>query len=143
MNRTPKQWLALGDKLGLELAMELAMVLTDGPWEHCCKDVANGVCNKCSKPYSQTGECPVPDPITIDWNAAMEWRDKIKDTPCSREEVILFMNDIARESVKDKIKTMQQLYSWWIWNATPKDWLVLIACCTEQIAAVAKGGADA
>ncbi len=62
----------------------------------------------------------------ISWNTAMEWRDKIKDASASRQEIILFMQDIANHAIENSIKSIQSLYSWWQWNAQPKDWLILI-----------------
>ncbi len=74
MTRTVKEWLALGDKLGVELAR----VLTPGPWRHEWYGSTDGVlCRKC---YDFRDEettpdlCPVPDSIDInDWNTAIEW----------------------------------------------------------------------
>ncbi len=73
---TTKELLALSDD---ELALELAKVLV--PWKH--KDsrydpvLQHGFyCTKCHKDLSngviQT-HCPVPDPIKLDWNTAIEW----------------------------------------------------------------------
>lgn len=76
----PEQWLQLGDELGVELAK----VLTPGPWRHrdratmdphfvceCCKCGRKG---KTSGQLLFKADCPVPDPIKLDWNTAMEWR---------------------------------------------------------------------
>ena len=87
--RTAKEWLALGD----ELAVKLAEVFMPGPWKHKRKTIKHGQglmntyeCFKCGfafSPGSDGGsweegpDCPVPDPIVIDWNTAMEWRDKM------------------------------------------------------------------
>ncbi len=71
---TIKEWLALGDELGVELGR----VLTPGPWEHswvsnpnqsqCSR--CNGECDLIATPQF----CPVPDPIDVnDWNTAIEW----------------------------------------------------------------------
>ncbi len=83
--RTPEQWLALGDNL----AAELAKVLTPGPWEHKSNELGDTIrCNKCFAECDEDSSdcayhfhpCLVPDPIVIDWNTAMEWRDKaVKD----------------------------------------------------------------
>ncbi len=101
--KTAAEWLALGD----ELPRKLAEVLTPGGRTH--------------------GHVLSPDLIVLDWNTAMEWRDKIKDAPASRQEIVLFMQDIANYTIENSIKSIQSLYSWWQWNAQPKDWLILIA----------------
>ena len=73
--RTAKEWLAVPED---ELGVELAKVLTPGPWKHKWVSGEQGkqVCKKCHTRYSLQAvkdSCPVPDPIKVDWNVAMEW----------------------------------------------------------------------
>ncbi len=74
--RTPEQWLGLGDEFGVELAK----VLTPGPYSHAIGHYGEWICVKCRTTFPSDENiprtCPVPDPITIDWNMAMKWRDK-------------------------------------------------------------------
>ncbi len=76
--RTPEEWLALDDD---ELGLELAKVFTPGPWKHRWHRKPRGFrkCTKCEMRHRDWKDelCPVLDPITIDWNTAMEWRDKV------------------------------------------------------------------
>lgn len=79
--RTEQEWLKLYAENKAEFKVEIAKVVTPGPWKH---DVADGCedfyCHKCGKrhkhygPLAYDGEsCPIPDPIDSgDWNVAME-----------------------------------------------------------------------
>ena len=114
--RTAKEWLAFGD----ELAVKLAEVFMPGPWKHNGANVVNGVCDKCGKSYLRAASCPVPDPIVIDWNTAMEWKD--------RSNMVLFietMDKVARAAGPN-----DSLYDSALWTmcfARPKHYLIAAA----------------
>ena len=82
--KTTDQWLALPDD---KLALELGRVFTPGPWKHCLSQndsagVTIRCCSKCDKQwyvdeFPKRKPCFFPNPIKLDWNTAMEWRDKI------------------------------------------------------------------
>ena len=85
-DRTAEQWLTLDD-----LPTELARVFTPGNGVHQYKQIefrqpTIGIrykCVRCNKEWNSAElphgfvACSVPNPITIDWNTAMEWRDKV------------------------------------------------------------------
>ena len=82
-DRTAEQWLALDD-LPTELAKSLTLNRKSAHRMYARKFKTDTetvwCCHKCENEWStnQEGEpCSVPDPITIDWNTAMEWRDKV------------------------------------------------------------------
>ncbi len=76
--RTPAEWLALGDELGVELAK----VFTPEPWGHDWFDnlhLPRCIKCQCDDTKGHPDHCPAPDRIDIkDWNVAMAWRDKIR-----------------------------------------------------------------
>ena len=81
MNRTPEQWLAVPkDKLGLELGKVLPRRHTEKPEAY-----PNRECVVCGRKATYLINCKEYDmsechgPIKIDWNTAMEWRDKTPD----------------------------------------------------------------
>ena len=79
---TVKEWLAMPEQ---DLPVKLADALTPGHTKHkfdkvfLCRKGRLKRCQHCMKtfPTSCTQTKCVPDPITIDWNTAMKWRDKI------------------------------------------------------------------
>ena len=121
--KTVQQWLDLPED---ERALEFAEVLTPGPrkhkWEKC-------VCTNCGKPDSSVMDkvqgicfdkaCSVPDPITIDWNTAMEWFRK-QDRSCSWDA----MWRIFKESDYARAISMS---SWLLHIAEPKYYLIAAA----------------
>ena len=116
-----------------KLGVELAKVLTPGPWKHkwdTCGQNALNKCQKCGKPWASSSNaikrnfsCPVPDPLdTEDWNVAMKWRDWI-----TREIV----NSVADEMFSEISKVENRCFvygaeptKWWLWNAQPKHYLI-------------------
>ena len=93
--KTAAEWLGLGDTL----AVELAKVLTPGPWKHKGKWFGVGRhhdwrCKACGKSIKYDSldkneqqkaliffdePCSVPDPIVIDWNTARRFKGQITD----------------------------------------------------------------
>ena len=89
----PKEYLAMDDKT---FAVEIARVLTPGPWKHINKKPISVqfqnppirekiyYCSKCGEIFQRDNRkmkipCPIPDPITLDWNLAMKiFRDAEK-----------------------------------------------------------------
>ena len=98
-DRTVQQWLALDD-----LPTELARVLTPGPWEH--RNGGHGGEIRCNKCFAKCDEqdnkceyhfkpCLVPDPITIDWNTAMEWFRKYRPDYAIFRDIYMAMHKSA------------------------------------------------
>ncbi len=111
---TAKEWLEVPDQ---DLPVKLAEVLAPGPWKHDMDSRRAGVCHKCKR--LPDGYCPVPDPITIDWNTAMEWFRKV-----TKDEKML-------SEVMDTI-TEKGDWSWfWIYHAQPKHYLIAAAMAAE------------
>lgn len=143
MSRSPEKWLALDDKLGVELAK----VLREKPWKHdlyegeLCTD-RNVVCSKCDGvPAEFTGVyvngvpgrtiyesdelCPVPDPIdTEDWNVAMEW---IREY--AGKGILLYMKKMFDWSGYELEMT---LHYWLISKAQPRHYLIAAAMAKES-----------
>ncbi len=119
--RTAKEWLALGDELGVELVK----VLTPGPWEHKSYELGDTI--RCSKCFAECDEdssdcayhfhpCLVPDPIVLDWNTAKYWQGKIDPPIMFFREIysVLFSSDIANI-------TFAQVLSWVASLTRPED----------------------
>ena len=121
--RTPEQWLACGD----DLPLELAKVLAPKPWKHShVIDDDEKYCGKCGFSDSQQQPyCSVPDPIKIDWNTAMEWRDKVP-----LDSLPLFLE--AMESLWRAEKIVVCFEDWAVCRAQPKHYLIAAAMAGER-----------
>ncbi len=117
--RTAKQWLALGDDLGLELAK----VFTPGPWEH--KRERNSEyrleCVKCNaKCVSGTwacsiceihcplffDPCTVPDPVdTEDWKLVIDYIRKTFVSDRQRSDFLTELVDMCDAAPVDYLGT--------------------------------------
>ena len=58
-----------------EQAIEAAKCFTEKPWPHRTGHYGEWLCVKCRKTFHRESDCtmsfcPIPDPITIDWNTA-------------------------------------------------------------------------
>ena len=79
--RTLEQWLALLDD---ELCIEAAKLLSPKPWKHTepsyRRQYPNKICQKCGRKFTyhidasefHRTTCPIPDPIALDWNTAIQ-----------------------------------------------------------------------
>ena len=98
-DRTAQQWLALDDD---ELIRELSK-MQPGPWKHDVEEIRRGSmptplkkCRKCGAFYPiRHSSCPVPDPITIDWNTAMEWQRKYRPDYAIFRDIYMAMHKSA------------------------------------------------
>ena len=128
MKRTAEQWLEIPDtELGGKLAETFFGLNHD--WV-INKDHAR-LCSKCGVGYAVSFPC-VPDPIKIDWNTAMEWRDKIIDGRRLEElkgDILIQMHDIweLRAGYYGERDWRKMMFMWWALYAMPKDWLILAA----------------
>ena len=101
--KTAKKWLGYGE----ELALELAKVLTPGPWKHDMDSRRAGVCHKCKR--LPDGYCPVPDPIDIkDWNVAKYWQKR-----CDERKFLTAAREVFKVLYPDATAIMKQVY-WWL-----------------------------
>ncbi len=152
---TPQEWLAIPED---KLPTALAEVFTPRPWKHnlysrgCGTDI-DVICQKCDggvhtfvaryeqgvpgrTVYSSDESCPVPDPITIDWNTAMEWRDKMWIGRSSLETMDSILRCIVVASVEAKAWYNAQddsiISAWWIRQAQPKHYLIAAALAAEK-----------
>ncbi len=149
-DRTAEQWLAEQD-----LPTELAKALTPGPWKH---DIYNSFkhgsltrffCTKCGNiienvtgeymsgvpgrtVYESDDPCPVPDPITIDWNTAKFWQGK-----CEQEAYIQAAIAVYEELYPDKLSLRKRVYCWLASLCKPEDAKLVIV-----IAAMAAGSKE-
>ena len=123
--RTAKDWLAYGDELGLELAE----ILTPGPSEHHWGD--GGRCFKCHiNNINRLADepCPVPAPITIDWNTAMEWFRKTDGA----QDCIWEIFQIFREPTIKSDGPLLLFGDWLTDLAQPKHYLIAAAMAVER-----------
>ncbi len=127
--RTPEQWLACGD----DLPLELAKVLAPKPWKHShVIDDDEKYCGKCGFSDSQQQPyCSVPDPIKIDWNTAMKWRDEACCTATGLELVYQAMVDICEEEPIDYLTDDNGFDMWLFKIAQPKHYLIVAAMAAE------------
>ena len=76
--RTATEWFEVYE--AGDLPVEAAKVWTPREWEHKVGHYGEWICVKCRKTFRSDKNipctCSVPDPIVIDWNTAMEWRDR-------------------------------------------------------------------
>ena len=95
---TVEQYLAMTDE---KLALEAAEVLTPGPWKHkwaaggCFTFCKKCQCNMIDKP--RESPCTVPDRIKLDWNTAMEWRDKVNPIRWFKALVEIWLEETKEE----------------------------------------------
>ena len=133
--KTVQEWLDLPKD---ERALELAEVLTPGPWYHDWKKfgVDDVRCRKCDINYhlpieGSTDPCSVPDhPITIDWNTAKYWQGK-----CEQEVYICAAIEVYETLYPGKLSLRKQVYSWLANLHKPKDAryvLIIAAMATER-----------
>ena len=111
---TANDWLALGDDLGLELAK----VLTPGPWEHNTQIQPTGQvqCIKCCLfAYYWQGKyvmedksdaCTVPDPIdTEDWNLLIDYIRETFVSDRQRSDFLIELVDMCDAAPVDYLGT--------------------------------------
>lgn len=141
MTRTVTEWLALSDELG----KKLAEVLTPGPWKHYIKPIIDPEysygCTKCekkNKSYARlafTADCSVPDPITIDWNTAMEWRDKtVRKYGAKEFRRAMSRTVMCQVNTEPKTVHLQVLFgaNWFSVYAQPKHYLIAAAMSKDK-----------
>ncbi len=128
-DRTAEQWLALDD-----LPTELARVLTPGPYSHAIGHYGQWICVKCRTSFPDDKNipktCPVPDPITIDWNTAKYWQGK-----CEQEAYIQAAITVYEELYPDKLSLRKRVYCWLASLCKPEDAklvLVIAAMAAER-----------
>jgi len=100
------------------------------PWKHkrCEKEgIDFCFCVKCGKdltPYGTIHEnCPIPDPILLDWNLAMKM---------FREEDRLILLVRAMCKIYDARESSRESFSnWWLHFAQPHHY-ILAACMTKE-----------
>ena len=132
--KTVEEWFALGD----DLPLELGRVLTPGPWNHTWEEGfwnesetmrISLRCSKCkvftkdTKRDTPSQYCSVPDPITIDGNTAMAWRDKTVG-----KGLLLYMKKMWEWSGYELEISFPQ---WLLSYAQPKHLLIAAAMAAE------------
>lgn len=130
--KTVEQWLAIPDN---KLPVELAKVLAPGPWNHerernsghriecvkCNAKCATGTwaCSICETHCPLFFDpCPVPDPITIDWNTAMEHMRK-----CERDKFLFAMWKVSN-LYPDRDGRREKMLGYCVFIAQPKYYLI-------------------
>lgn len=140
--KTAEQWLNVP-----KLPTELGRVLVPGPWVHSIycnyqRPESSLICTKCKTVVTKTTSkyvkgvpgrwvlfsdepCSVPGPITIDWNTAMEWRDKA--------DGIDFINAMYKVyEALDSWKIEDPVGVWAFACAQPKHYLIAAAMSMES-----------
>ncbi len=143
---TAEEWLQLDDKT---LALELAKVLTPGPWKHkfdpstkpgickcsrcaykCggpdrnCQTFRGVTISECNK-HRKSLNCSIPDPIdSSKWDVAMEWRDKLPHRPFRQGIIDVWA---ACTTVCTPID------SWLMGDARPKHYLIAAALSKHEV----------
>lgn len=109
-----------------DLAIELGRVFTPEPWKHCGMNIVPGICNRCGNKYSPATSCTIPNPIKIDWNTTMEWRDNT---------VKAFGRDVwlnaLREVIAEDEEQTSCLFAGCLVSAQPKHYLIAAAMVVE------------
>ncbi len=130
-DRTVQQWLALDDD---ELIRELSK-MQPTPWKHdWISDSIVTYCSRCRGHLDDvtTPEfCSVPDPITIDWNTAMEWRDKaVKKFGARAFRIAMSVVAMRHTATSPRTRHNQLQYgaNWFSVYAQPKHYLIAAAC---------------
>ncbi len=125
--RTPEEWLALGDKLEIELGK----MLTPGPWKHSLGR-RGSICNRCHNPkFGRINgkktllHCTVPDPITIDWNTA-----KLIQGRFSAEKFDLSFSKVIIAAFRGN--TVNQYTHYAIHRASARHYLIAAAMTAER-----------
>ena len=126
--KTAQEWLAYGD----DLPVKLAKVFTPGPHSHDFyggKDEPSEKCLKCNLD-EDTVECfcSVPDPITIDWNVAMEWFRKAPKT----QVTVIAMRSVYRFATGMRARLDYTVIRWFLEFAHPKHYLIAAAMAAER-----------
>ncbi len=131
-NRTAKQYLALGDELGVEAAKVL--VKAKHKWlepavYHGHSDPLGFVvkCQKCGHVKTLQEEvdgCPVPDPLDInDWNVAMEWFRK--SGASETWDIMWPMFKLSKYGTRVS-------FAWWLMRkAQPKHYIIAACLAVE------------
>jgi len=133
---TAKEWLEVPEA---ELPVKLAEVLTPGPVEHEWELRIMGTegsqsyeCMRCETVFhfpdrraylKELPCCPIPDPVKIDWNTAMEWFRKTKGAI-----------DCLFQIWQHHFDNAEQVESWGDWLAMtvqPKHYLLAAAIAAE------------
>lgn len=124
--KTAGQWLAIPDD---KLPTAFGEVLTPGPWKHDADmdRYGFGDCKKCGDRLGQKRSpehCPVPDPIKIDWETAMEWFRKSHECYGHLREIYFI---ICQEAVN------RSTSPWWmLYESQPKHYLIAAAMAAER-----------
>lgn len=167
--KTAEQWLEQDD-----LPTELGRVFTpEEEWKHNLNlrgsyDLTHWCCGKCKHNFSMAdvasasytpdnydwcknatkSSCPVPDPITIDWNTTEAERAKLLWTcvePENRHNVGYWIHDKLTNAMRDVYETKTRdyqksfpddwwvrMYRWWALFATASDLLIAAAMAAER-----------
>ncbi len=118
-----------------DLGTELAKVLTPGDeWKHDLlpEHPSAGMvscCSKCREVSPICGPCPVPDPITIDWNTAMEYRDIGQKIVDNLYDVFLSLKTEDFRHVQHRILGFE---TWFKFAVQPKHYLIAAALAAER-----------
>ena len=134
-----EQWLAYGD----DLPVKLAEVVTPGPWKHEVEEIRRGAvptplkkCRKCGQCYpTRHSSCPVRDPIKLDWNTAMKWRDWcVKKYGATKLREAMSKVAMYQTSTEPATTHLQILFgaNWFSVYAQPKDCLIAAAMAAER-----------
>lgn len=142
--RTAKDWLAVyraGD-----LPLEAAKVLVpENEREHDFPEKRNiyppfnimryKPCRKCGRHRMyEFKRCHLPGPIKLNWNTAMEWRDKIK-MKAVRKFMVAYQDVFEAECggpTGYANRTNSLWLDWWILHAQPKHYIIAACLAAEQ-----------
>ncbi len=121
MSRSATEWLALGDDLGLELAK----VLTPGPWEHDWFDnlhVPRCIKCQCDDIKGHPEYCTAPDPIdTTDRNAAVEMIRSLFVSPKQQAGFLTELVDVCDEAPIDYLDCEPSFMLWLLFIANARE----------------------
>lgn len=121
---TVEQWLAISEQV---LPGKLAQALTpekpgEHDWEYCDDKEWAWTCLRCGAIFKDEcdvdNDCPVPDPIKIDWNTAMEYRQGLYTA---------VINEIWQQEDMNF-----GMWKWWAIFAQPRHYLIAAAMATER-----------
>lgn len=120
------------------LGVELAKVLTPGPWKHI--NGGHGGAIRCSKCFAECDEsnhdcsyhfhpCLVPDAIDIkDWNMAMETYRRL-----GPQQVDEYLYEIWQELIQNAASVNYMSYEMWKdEESQPKHYLIAAACAAGR-----------
>lgn len=131
MNNTAETLLALSEE---DLIAE-ASKMQPKPWKHEEKPSAypNRECVKCGKtatyhvncePYDKS-DCTVPDPIKLDGNTAMEWRDKMPS-----DNLWEFITTLEKLWMVENVQIAFE--DWALYFAQPRHYLIAAILAQEK-----------